>query len=139
VIAMVLANLAAGLGAAVPFTPWPVVITLFLVFVTAWGRMLISAAAARLLLFGLRPGVYPRSGWVHKRLWLAEHIADIAAAVSVASAPWVTWYARLLGNRVGSDADLHSAPPVTGFLTLEAGAASETDGALKGWGGEGGL
>ncbi|RAG59857.1 non-ribosomal peptide synthetase, partial [Burkholderia multivorans] len=50
VIAMVLANLAAGLGAAVPFTPWPVVITLFLVFVPPWGRMLISAAAARLLL-----------------------------------------------------------------------------------------
>ena len=133
VIAMVLANLAAGLGAAVPHTPWPVVITLFLVFVTAWGRMLISAAAARLLLFGLRPGVYPRSGWVHKRLWLAEHIADIAAAVSVASAPWVTWYARLLGNRVGSDADLHSAPPVTGFLTLEAGAAIEPEVDLKGW------
>src|SRR5690606_12605631 len=115
VLAMLAANIGVGLGADLPFTPWPVLIVLFLVFVTAWGRMLISAGAARLLMIGIRPGVYPRSGWVHKRLWLAEHIADIAAAVSVASAPWVTWYAKLLGNRIGSDADLHSVPPVTGF------------------------
>ncbi len=133
VIAMVLANLGTLLGARLPFTPWPVVIVLFLVFVTAWGRMLISAGAARLLLLGVTPGVYPRSGWVHKRLWLAEHIADLAAAVSVASAPWVTWYAKLLGNRIGPGADLHSVPPVTGLLTLAEGAAIEPEVDLKGW------
>ena len=133
VIAMILANLGSSLGADLPVTPWPVVITLFLVFVTAWGRMLISAGAARALMLGIRPGDYPRSGWVHKRLWLAEHIADLAAAVSVASAPWVTWYAKLLGNRIGSDADLHSAPPVTGFLTVGEGAAIEPEVDLKGW------
>ncbi|MGO1291448.1 MAG: amino acid adenylation domain-containing protein, partial [Brevibacterium linens] len=121
VLAMVAANLGVSLGADLPLTPWPVVAVLFLVFVTAWGRMLISAGAARLLMIGIRPGVYPRSGWVHKRLWLAEHIADLAAAVSVASAPWVTWYAKLLGNRIGPDADLHSVPPVTGLLTLGEG------------------
>lgn len=133
VIAMLLANLGAGLGADLPTTPWPVVITSFLVFVTAWGRMLISAGAARLLMAGISPGVYPRSGWIHKRLWLAEHIADIAAAVSVASAPWVTWYAKLLGNRIGSGADLHSVPPVTGMLHLGEGAAIEPEVDLKGW------
>ena len=133
VLAMLAANTGVGLGADLPFTPWPVLIVLFLVFVTAWGRMLISAGAARLLMIRIRPGVYPRSGWVHKRLWLAEHIADIAAAVSVASAPWVTWYAKLLGNRIGSDADLHSVPPVTGFLTLGEGAAVEPEVDLKGW------
>ena len=133
VLAMVAANLGVSLGADLPLTPWPVVAVLFLVFVTAWGRMLISAGAARLLMIGIRPGVYPRSGWVHKRLWLAEHIADLAAAVSVASAPWVTWYAKLLGNRIGPDADLHSVPPVTGLLTLGEGAAIEPEVDLKGW------
>ncbi|GAA1539453.1 non-ribosomal peptide synthetase [Brevibacterium picturae] len=133
VIAMVLANLGSNLGADLPVTPWPVIITLFAVFVTAWGRMLISAGAARALMLGIRPGDYPRSGWVHKRLWLAEHIADLAAAVSVASAPWVTWYGKLLGNRIGADADLHSAPPVTGFLTVGEGAAIEPEVDLKGW------
>ena len=133
VLAMLAANIGVGLGADLPLTPWPVIIVLFLVFVTAWGRMLISAGAARLLMIGIRPGDYPRSGWVHKRLWLAEHIADLAAAVSVASAPWVTWYAKLLGNRIGPDADLHSVPPVTGFLTLGEGAAVEPEVDLKGW------
>ena len=133
VLAMLAANIGVGLGADLPFTPWPVLLVLFLVFVTAWGRMLISAGAARLLMIGIRPGDYPRSGWVHKRLWLAEHIADLAAAVSVASAPWVTWYAKLLGNRIGPDADLHSVPPVTGFLTLGEGAAVEPEVDLKGW------
>lgn len=133
VLAMLAANIGVGLGADLPLTPWPVVAVLFLVFVTAWGRMLISAGAARLLMIGIRPGDYPRSGWVHKRLWLAEHIADLAAAVSVASAPWVTWYAKLLGNRIGPDADLHSVPPVTGFLTLGEGAAVEPEVDLKGW------
>ncbi|WP_172170054.1 Pls/PosA family non-ribosomal peptide synthetase [Brevibacterium sp. CT2-23B] len=133
VLAMLAANIGVGLGADLPLTPWPVVIVLFLVFVTAWGRMLISAGAARLLMIGIRPGDYPRSGWVHKRLWLAEHIADLAAAVSAASAPWVTWYAKLLGNRIGPDADLHSVPPVTGFLTLGEGAAVEPEVDLKGW------
>ncbi|RBP61903.1 non-ribosomal peptide synthetase-like protein [Brevibacterium sanguinis] len=133
VIAMVLANLGGLLGADLPLTPWPVVVTLFLVFVTPWGRMLISAVAARVLMLGVAPGVYPRSGWVHKRLWLAEHIADLAAAVSVASAPWVSWYAKLLGNRIGPGADLHSVPPVTGFLTLAEGAAIEPEVDLKGW------
>jgi non-ribosomal peptide synthetase-like protein len=133
VLAMLAANIGVGLGADLPLTPWPVAAVLFLVFVTAWGRMLISAGAARLLMIGIRPGDYPRSGWVHKRLWLAEHIADLAAAVSVASAPWVTWYAKLLGNRIGPDADLHSVPPVTGFLTLGEGAAVEPEVDLKGW------
>ncbi|MCS4594985.1 amino acid adenylation domain-containing protein [Brevibacterium sediminis] len=133
VLAMLAANIGVGLGADLPLTPWPVIIVLFLVFVTAWGRMLISAGAARLLMIGIRPGDYPRSGWVHKRLWLAEHIADLAAAVSAASAPWVTWYAKLLGNRIGPDADLHSVPPVTGFLTLGEGAAVEPEVDLKGW------
>lgn len=126
-------NVMALLGAPVATTSWWVVGALYVVFVTAWGRMLVAAGCARLLIGGLNPGVYPRGGWVHLRLWLAEHIADNASAVSVGSAPWVTWYARLLGNRLGQDVDLHSIPPVTGMLTLEDGAAVEPEVDLKGW------
>ncbi|GAA4394897.1 Pls/PosA family non-ribosomal peptide synthetase [Brevibacterium sp. NPDC049920] len=133
VLTLVVCNVAGALGAPLVTTPWWFVIALYLMFVTAWGRMLISAAAARLLLRGVGPGVYPRSGGVHLRLWLAEHIAEQAAAVSVASAPWVTRYATLLGNRIGRDADLHSIPPITGLLTLEDGAAIEPEVDLKGW------
>ena len=133
VLALVLVNVAGAAGADVPTVSWWLILVLVAVFVTPWGRMLISAGVARLLLSGVRPGTYPRSGSVHLRLWLAEHVADLASAVSVASAPWVTWYARLLGNKVGRDVDLHSIPPVTGMLTLDTGSAIEPEVDLKGW------
>lgn len=133
VLALLISNVANLLGAPSVVTPWWALALLFFVFVSSWGRMLISALCARLVMAGIKPGVYPRSGAVHMRLWFAEHFADVASAVSVSSAPWVTWYARLLGNRIGSDVDLHSVPPVTGFLTLDRGAAIEPEVDLKGW------
>ncbi|HAS09502.1 MAG TPA: amino acid adenylation protein, partial [Acidimicrobiaceae bacterium] len=86
----------AGFTAA-PTVSWWWVGASWLVFVSPAGRMLISIAAARLLLRKVVPGTYPRSGRVHLRLWLAEQIQDLAGAVSLASAPWVPYYARALG------------------------------------------
>ncbi|GAA2005442.1 Pls/PosA family non-ribosomal peptide synthetase [Brevibacterium samyangense] len=133
VLVLIGSNLAAWAGAATPQVSWWWVLGLGLVFVTPWGRMLLSALAARVLLAGLRPGTYRRSGGTHMRLWFAEHVQDLLAAVSPASAPWVTWYARLLGNDIADDVDLHSVPPVTGMLTLARGAAVEPEVDLKGW------
>ena len=95
--------------------------------------MALSVLAARILLRGVRPGIYPRSGRVHLRLWLAEQISDSVGAVGLASAPWVPVYARALGASIGPDVDLHSVPPVTGLLTLEAGASVEPEVDLSGW------
>ena len=72
-----------------------------LIFATPFGRMAIAVASARLLLAGVRAGDYPRGGWVHLRLWLAEQIADQVDAVGLAGAPWVSYYARALGARIG--------------------------------------
>ena len=44
--------------------------------------------------------------------------AEASGAENMAGAPWLVYYARALGNRVGNGVDLHSAPPVTGMLTL---------------------
>ena len=74
VLALVIVNLAGLAGMEVPTVSWWLVVALFGVFVTPWGRMLISAGAARALLRGVSPGTYPRSGSVHLRLWLAEHV-----------------------------------------------------------------
>ena len=79
------------------------------------------------------PGTYPRSGRVHLRLWLAEQIQDLAGAVSLASAPWVPYYARALGAKIGNDVQLHSLPPVTGLLSLGSGANMEPEVDLSGW------
>ncbi|WP_456505882.1 Pls/PosA family non-ribosomal peptide synthetase [Arthrobacter sp. UYCu723] len=122
----------AGFSAA-PTVSWWWVGASWLVFVSPPGRMLISVAAARLLLRTVTPGTYPRSGRVHLRLWLAEQIQDLAGAISLASAPWVPYYARALGAKIGFNVQLHSLPPVTGLLSLGSGCNVEPEVDLSGW------
>ena len=110
-----------------------VLIPAFIVFATPLGRMAIAVACARLLLSGLRAGDYPRGGWVHLRLWLAEQAAHLVGAVSLAGAPWITYYARALGAKIARDVDLHSLPPVTGMLTIGFGASVEPEVDLSGY------
>lgn len=97
---------------------WWWVLAGFLVFVTPPGRMGIAVFGARILVGNLQPGTYRRGGSVHLRVWLAERLAEASGAENMAGAPWLVYYARLLGNKVGGGVDLHSAPPVTGMLTL---------------------
>lgn len=119
--------------AFLPDAPWWTILLGIVVFATPFGRMAIAALAARLLLTGLRPGDYPRGGAVHLRLWLAEQIAHQIDAVGMAGAPWVTYYARALGARIGEGVDLHTMPPVTGMLRVGAGAAIEPEVDLSGY------
>ncbi|ABY22519.1 non-ribosomal peptide synthetase [Renibacterium salmoninarum ATCC 33209] len=136
VISNILAFLSGTEGTAewhLPTVSWWWILATWAVFVSPWGRMGISVLAARILLRDVTPGVYPRSGRVHLRLWLAEQIADLAQAVSLASAPWVSHYARALGAKIGKDVSLHSVPPVTGFLSLGEGASIEPEVDLSGW------
>src|SRR6476620_3635072 len=90
----------------------------FVLFITPLGRMSIAALCARILLGGLEPGTYRRGGPVHLRVWLAERLTDASGAENLAGAPWLVYYARMLGNKVGKGVDLHSAPLVTGMLKL---------------------
>ncbi|MCR3720385.1 MULTISPECIES: Pls/PosA family non-ribosomal peptide synthetase [Prauserella salsuginis group] len=115
-----------------PTVPWWTLAAAWLVLFSPAGRIVISAAGARLLLRGLRPGRYPRGGRVHLRLWAAERLADVTGATDVTGASWMTHYARLLGAKVGEDVDLHAPPPVTGMLKLGRGAAVEPETDLSG-------
>ena len=132
--------LAALLGAlqlvgATPWVPavsWWWVLAGWVVLISPLGRMGITAAGARLLLRGLRPGSYPRGGGVHLRLWTAERLADVMGAENLSGAPWITLYARALGARVGRGVDLHSVPPVTGMLWLGKHASIEPEVDLRG-------
>jgi len=94
--------------------------------------MLLGAAAARLILRGVVPGDHPRGGRVHLKLWLASHAVEELGAHALAGAPLMTWYARLLGARIGNNVDLHSLPPVTGLLRLGTGASVEPEVDLSG-------
>jgi len=101
----------------VPVNWWWIAVG-FVLFITPLGRMSIAAISARILLGGLESGTYPRGGSVHLRVWLAERLGEASGAENQAGAPWLVYYARMLGNKVGKGVDLHSAPPVTGMLKL---------------------
>ncbi|EGD42121.1 putative non-ribosomal peptide synthetase [Nocardioidaceae bacterium Broad-1] len=130
--------IALGTTLAQPWAPWLpslswwVLVPAALAFLTPPGRMLLAAGAARLILRGVRPGQHPRGGKVHLRLWLATHAVDELGAHGLAGAPWMLWYARLLGVRMGKNVDLHSLPPVTGMLTLGKGCSIEPEVDLSG-------
>ncbi|WP_201293247.1 Pls/PosA family non-ribosomal peptide synthetase [Arthrobacter zhaoguopingii] len=132
---MAINNLLATSGALrlAPVVSWWWVLASWAVFVSPWGRMAVSAGVARVLLRGVTPGSYPRSGKVHLRLWLAEQISDLSGAVSLGGAPWIPYYARALGVKIGKDVDLHSVPPVTGMLSLGEGCSIEPEVDLSGW------
>jgi len=116
-----------------PTIPLTVLVPAFLLFATPLGRMAIAVVAARLLLAGVKPGDYPRGGGVHLRLWLAEQAAHLVGAVSLAGAPWITYYARALGAKIDRGVDLHTLPPITGMLTVGYGASIEPEVDLSGY------
>jgi non-ribosomal peptide synthetase-like protein len=115
-----------------PTVPWGWVVAGWLLLVFPPGRMLLVAGVARLVLVGVSTGTYHRGGLVHWRIWFAERFADELGAVNLSGAPWMRQYARLLGASIGPDVDLHSLPPVTGLLELDAGCAVEPEVDLTG-------
>ncbi|MBU4464725.1 MAG: amino acid adenylation domain-containing protein [Actinobacteria bacterium] len=130
--ASALLNLMPGFE-ALPMVPLWVLVVGLIVFASPFGRMALAIASARLLLAGVAPGDYPRGGGVHLRLWLAEQIAQQVDAVGLAGAPWVVYYARALGAKVGRDVDLHTMPPITGMLEIGDNAAIEPEVDLSGY------
>uniref|UniRef100_A0A942Y969 Amino acid adenylation domain-containing protein n=1 Tax=Neobacillus citreus TaxID=2833578 RepID=A0A942Y969_9BACI len=130
--ALVAAVLQATTLPFLPTLPWPWLVAAVLVFVTPFGKMALTVALVRALLVGLRPGPHPRGGSVHVRVWLAERIAEAVDGPSTAGAPWISYYARALGARIGRDVDLHALPPVTGMLRIGARASVEPEVDLAG-------
>lgn len=127
-------NVAATLSPAPWLVPlnWWWILAGFLLFVTPVGRMSIAVLCGRMLVGFLEAGTYRRGGAVHMRVWLAERLADASGAENLAGAPWLVYYARALGNKVGKGVDLHSTPPVTGMLSLGHRSSVEPEVDLSG-------
>ena len=83
---------------------------------------------------GLRAGDYPRGG-SRAPAALARRAGRAPGRARSASpgAPWITYYARALGAKIGHDVDLHTLPPITGMLTIGAGASIEPEVDLSGY------
>ena len=125
----------AALGHVFGWTPilsWWWIVPGALLLWTPLGRIGIAAGGARLLLRDVTPGEHPRGGGVHLRLWTAERLAELSGATDLSGA-WLLRYARALGAKVGDEVDLHTLPPVTGWLKLGKGCAVEADVDLSGW------
>ncbi|WP_235503236.1 Pls/PosA family non-ribosomal peptide synthetase [Aeromicrobium sp. Root495] len=129
----VLAARSAWGWAWLPEVPWVAVVIGLVVLVSPVGRMVLAVAGARLLLRGVEPGEHPRGGKTHLRLWAAERWVDEVGAESLASSGLVKTQARLLGATIGKGVDLHTVPPVTGWLTVGDGASVEPEVDLRGW------
>ncbi|TDD19671.1 amino acid adenylation domain-containing protein [Kribbella turkmenica] len=129
-------NLLAEFAGPLPWlrtVSWWWILAGWLILITPAGRMGIAVVGARILLRNLQPGTYPRGGNVHVRLWAAENLADAAGAANLAGAPWIAYYARALGAKIGRGVDLHTLPPVTGMFTMGRGASIEPEVDLAGY------
>ncbi|HAM25890.1 MAG TPA: amino acid adenylation protein [Microbacteriaceae bacterium] len=136
VVYLAVANNLLSLVTGATFAPtvsWWWIAVGFALFITPLGKMTIAVIASRLLLADLAPGSYPRGGSMHLRLWLAEQVSLLVGPASLAGAPWISYYARALGAKIGEGVDLHSLPPITGMLSIGPHAAIEPEVDLAGY------
>ena len=116
-----------------PQVGWAWLISIWLVFGTTAGRVAIVVLCRRLLLGRLKPGRYPRRGWLMWRLWFLDRLAEAFRSEALAGTPFAARYARLCGHRVGESARLGTLPPATALISIGAGATLESDVDAHGW------
>jgi non-ribosomal peptide synthetase-like protein len=118
-----------------PWVPNPPLLPTVMAWVVLYSlpfRFLLAVASARLLLAGIRPGVYPRGGTTHLRLWTVERVVTYCKLEPLMGTPMAAWYARALGCEVGKGLHLDAMPPVSGLATFGAGASIELEVDLAG-------
>ncbi len=119
-----------GIG---PQIGWAGVIAAWLVFSSAPSRAAIVTITRRVLLGRLRPGRYPRQGWLSCRVWFVERLADAFHVDILAGTPWAARYASMNGARIGDGARLATLPSPTGLFSIGAGATLEAEVDAHGW------
>lgn len=120
---------------ATPWVPNPPLIPTIIAWVVLFSlpaRALAAIVSARVLLFKVNPGIYPRGGLIHIRLWAAERIMTFCQLDSLMGTPMAPAFARAMGAEVGRHVHLDALPPVTGLAAIESGASVEHDVDLAG-------
>ena len=108
----------------IPF--WPVLVAWLVVFSTP-GKVAQAGLVARTLTAGIRPGTYPRGGWVHVRVWAAERFFETLRLEPLDGTGMARVLHRAMGSRVGKGASVSARPAVSGFVTIGDGAVVEEE------------
>ncbi|HEX2247814.1 MAG TPA: Pls/PosA family non-ribosomal peptide synthetase [Arthrobacter sp.] len=116
----------------VPNPPLLPTLAAWVVLFTLPFRVFFAVASARLLLWGVAPGVYARGGWMHLRLWAVERVVTFCKLEPMMGTPLAPWLARAFGCKVGKDVHLDALPPVTGLAEFGSGATIEYEVDLAG-------
>lgn len=111
---------------------WGWLAAAFVVLCTPLGRIPVGALGARVIRGRVTPGVYPRGGVRHVRLWAAERWLHASGALNISSANAAKVTGRMLGANIGKGVDMHTFAPATGLLTVGEGAAIEPEVDLSG-------
>lgn len=111
---------------------WGWLAAAFVVLCTPLGRIPVGTLGARVIRGRVTPGVYPRGGVRHVRLWAAERWLHASGALNISSANAAKVTGRMLGASIGKGVDMHTFAPVTGLLTVGEGAAIEPEVDLSG-------
>jgi non-ribosomal peptide synthetase-like protein len=96
-------------------------------------RALLAGSLIRLTTLGLIDGQYEKNGATHNRIWLAERIADMFNIVEFSGTPWMIFFTRLTGSKIGKNCTIDSLPSVLGNLRLGDNSTIGRDVHLSGW------
>jgi non-ribosomal peptide synthetase-like protein len=78
-----------------------VVFSLATFVLARFANFAIAIAGRRLAAGRLAPGRYPLWGLVYFRWWLANKFSELPDVFLLAGTPWMPWYLRALGARIG--------------------------------------
>jgi len=106
---------------------WPLLIASWFAYLSTPVRGILVVALRRALLAGLRPGSYPKRGWVALRVWFIDRLSAMLRMDRLAGTPWAATYARLCGHDVGAGARLGSIPATASLVRIGAGATVAAD------------
>jgi len=82
----------------------------FLFFIIQFIEISVAVLAKWIILGRAVPGVYPLWGVYFFRVWLVDAILKVVHVGNFAESPFMIYYYRLLGSRVGEDSVISAAP-----------------------------
>ena len=111
-------------GDSIPLAVLYSLVTFVIVQLAEFG---VAIVGKRLFANRLKPGKYPLWGLTYFRWWLAGQFSDMPDVYLLAATPWLTFYLRALGARIGRNVMIDTisigAPEL---LTIEDGASLGT-------------